>query len=590
MNVNQKIHALRNLMQENDLQAYIVPTADPHQSEYVPSCWMDREWLTGFTGSAGLAIITNNEAALWTDSRYFIQAEEELKSSEFKLHKQIKRYQPEHLIWLIDQLSEGDRIGLNGYNFTKTQVDQIKKYADQKNIALVQQDLLSEIWLDRPEKSKAQVMQHEITYAGQSRSEKMGAIHKELGKINADYYLITALDEIAWTCNLRGSDVDFNPVFIAYLLLGKEQSFLYTDRDKFTPDLINSLQEDKISIKPYDQIQDDLNKLDASSQIALDKSIVSNVLYDSIKGSITEVTSIVHDLKGVKNRVELTNWEDAMVSDGLALTHAFYWLEQTLLERPVSEAEFAAKIAQCRSEQNHYMGESFPAIVGYEGNGAIIHYHADKENCAMIKNQGVLLCDSGGQYLNGTTDITRTVAFSEPSKQLKDHYTLVLKGMIGLTQAIFPKGTTGGQLDLLARQHLWAQGLDFPHGTGHGVGFFMNVHEGPQGFAPISTSRGKKVLVEGMVTTNEPGYYIQDQYGIRIENLLVVVPAKHKGFLKFDTMTLFPIDQTLIDETVITSKEKAWFNNYHFKVLNLLSPHLEGDLLAWLKRKCKPLN
>lgn len=590
MNIDQKIRALRSQMAAFDIQAYIIPTADPHQSEYVPSCWMDREWLTGFTGSAGLAVVTQEKAALWTDSRYFIQAEEELRHSEFNLHKQIKRHEPEQLIWLIGQLKEGDTIGINGFNFTKAQVDQIKKYAKGKIIKVVQEDLISLIWEDRPEKSMSKVMELHVKFAGKSRKDKIAEVKKQLHEQGASSYLVTALDEIAWVTNLRGSDVDFNPVFIAYLLITEDDTFLYTNKDKFDAQTIQNLESDQVHIKEYGDIEQDLSGIYADQKVALDKSLVNNILYDAISADKMEISSIIQKLKGVKNETELKNWEDAMVMDGVALTYAFYWLEQTLQQRSVSEAEFADKIAECRSQRPKYVGESFPAIVGYEGNGAIIHYHADKVDCAMIKNQGVLLCDSGGQYLNGTTDITRTVAFSKPGKALKDHFTLVLKGMIGLTQAIFPEGTTGGQLDLLARQHLWSQGLDFPHGTGHGVGFFLNVHEGPQGFAPISTSRGKKVLEVGMVTTNEPGYYIQDQYGIRIENLLVVVPSKFEGFLKFDTMTLFPIDQTLIDETAITSKEKAWFNNYHFNVWNKLSPHLDGDVLAWLKRKCKPLN
>jgi Xaa-Pro aminopeptidase len=590
MNIDQKIRALRSQMAAFDIQAYIIPTADPHQSEYVPSCWMDREWLTGFTGSAGLAVVTQEKAALWTDSRYFIQAEEELRHSEFNLHKQLKRHEPEQLIWLIGQLKEGDTIGINGFNFTKAQVDQIKKYAKGKIIKVVQEDLISLIWEDRPEKSMSKVMELHVKFAGKSRKDKIAEVKKQLHEQGASSYLVTALDEIAWVTNLRGSDVDFNPVFIAYLLITEDDTFLYTNKDKFDAQTIQNLESDQVHIKEYGDIEQDLSGIYADQKVALDKSLVNNILYDAISADKMEISSIIQKLKGVKNETELKNWEDAMVMDGVALTYAFYWLEQTLQQRSVSEAEFADKIAECRSQRPKYVGESFPAIVGYEGNGAIIHYHADKVDCAMIKNQGVLLCDSGGQYLNGTTDITRTVAFSKPGKALKDHFTLVLKGMIGLTQAIFPEGTTGGQLDLLARQHLWSQGLDFPHGTGHGVGFFLNVHEGPQGFAPISTSRGKKVLEVGMVTTNEPGYYIQDQYGIRIENLLVVVPSKFEGFLKFDTMTLFPIDQTLIDETAITSKEKAWFNNYHFNVWNKLSPHLDGDVLAWLKRKCKPLN
>jgi Xaa-Pro aminopeptidase len=577
-------------MSKKGVEAVIIPTTDAHQSEYVPSCWMDREWISGFTGSAGLVIITHNKAALWTDSRYYLQAETELKDCEFKLYKHTKRFQPQHLNWLKDELDSGDKIAVNGLNFTKNQFDQLNKVFETKSIAIVQDDLVSEIWEERPEKSLNQIFNHDIKFVGASRIHKISDVREKIIEQGASHYLVTALDEIAWLTNLRGSDVDFNPIFISYLVITVNESILFIDDQKVPNNLKESLVEDGVIIKAYGGVAEYLNNLPKESKVLIDKSIVNNALYTSISNEIITCESVIHQLKGIKNSVEIANWENAMVRDGVALAHAFYWLENTLIERGVSEVEFGNKIQEFRSKGDNYIGESFPPIVGYNSNGAIIHYNAEEESCDTILNKGVLLCDSGGQYLDGTTDITRTIALSEPTKELKDHYTLVLKGMISLTQAVFPKGTSGGQLDLFARQYLWSKGLDFGHGTGHGVGFFLNVHEGPQGFSPISTTKGKKAIEVGMVTSNEPGFYIVGKYGIRIENLILAKSSNHANFNCFETMTLFPIDQVLIDETAMTSKEKAWLNNYHFEVYEKISPFLEGEEKDWFKRKCKPLN
>lgn len=590
MTIDDRLLLLRETMHSKQISAYIIPTSDPHQSEYVPLSWSDREWISGFTGSAGMAIVTNTKAAVWTDARYFIQAEEELSTSQFELHKQIKRYEPEHLIWLGSLLDKGDTIAVNGWNFTISQVKQLRKFFDKKGIKIVFEDLISLIWKDRPATSNSEIYEHDIDFCGQSRMDKMTPIRHKMNDLSASHYVITALDEIAWLTNLRGNDVDYNPVFVSYCILTLEECHLFVNYNKIPSQLQKVLSKDGVHLHDYDFVEKFVSNIDHEAIVLLDEDIVNQVLYTKIKGKTLHRSSLVQHHKGIKNDVELSNWDNAMVKDGVALTHAFFWLENTLEKREVSEIEFGNKLAECRSEQEHYVGESFPPIVGYNGNGAIIHYHAEAGKCKMISKQGVLLVDSGGQYLDGTTDITRTISLSEPSAELKNHYTLVLKGMIDLTQAIFPIGTTGGQLDLLARQHLWSEGLDYPHGTGHGVGYFLNVHEGPQGFAPITTSRGRLPFEEGMITTNEPGYYIPNKYGIRIENLMITRASKHRGFLKFETNTLFPIDQKLIDETRMDAKEKAWFNKYHYQVYEKLSPHLDGEIRSWLKRKCKPLN
>lgn len=590
MTINHRIDALRAKMSEHQIDAVIIPTADAHQSEYVPSCWADREWISGFTGSAGISIISMEEATIWTDGRYFIQAEQEISDSYFILKKQIARHEPEHLLWMLDQLEEGMTIGINTWNFTKGQVKQIKKYASKKSIEVNDIDLISMIWSDRPSKSDNPIFEFDIKYHGQSTEDKIDQVRSKMNELEAEHYVITALDEIAWLFNLRGSDVDFNPIFIAYAMVSKDRAMLFVDESKFENGVKESLNKADVIVKGYETIQDLVAEIPVSQSVLVDPTIINDKLYQRINGKIVEAPSIVQAAKGVKNETEINQWKEAMIQDAVALAHAFYWLEKEIENRPVTEVEFGQKIMESRSKRPGYKGESFPPIVGYKGNGAVLHYNAKEATCKTMTNEGMLLCDSGGQYINGTTDITRTITFSAPTKEMKKHFTLVLKGMIGLTRAVFPEGTTGGQLDLLARQHLWAEGLDFPHGTGHGVGFYMNVHEGPHGFASIGTSRGKFPIKAGMVTSNEPGYYIVDQYGIRLENLVLAIPAQYKGYLKFETLTLFPFDQDLIDETDMNAAEKAWFNQYHNKVYELVSPHLEGELKSWMKRKCKPLN
>ncbi len=588
--INAKIRSVREILKNNNWDAVIVPTADAHQSEYVPECWKDREWLSGFTGSAGLAIVTNNEATLWTDSRYFIQAEEELSSNEFVLKKQLKRYEPEHLIWLTEVLENGSSVVINSWNFTAAQEKQIKKIFKPHDITVVYADIVSQIWDDRPQVSIEPIFEHSQVYHGTSRQDKIEQVRSIMRDGGAEYYIVTALDEIAWVLNLRGKDSDFNPIFISYLIIAEERCHLFIDDVKIGNELQEKLKSEGILLAGYGEISEFMNSLSSQASFMCDPSIINHALYGLITGKIIETVSPIQHAKGVKNKHELAQWESAMIKDGVALTRAFYWLENVLEERGVTEVEFGDKIAAFRSEEKDYFCESFPAIVGYNGNGAIIHYRAQEETCKTILKEGVLLCDSGAQYLDGTTDITRTIALGEPTQELKEHYTLVLKGMIALSRAHFPKGTSGATLDVLAREPLWNKGLNYPHGTGHGVGFFLNVHEGPHGFAPASTSRGRLPLEEGMIISNEPGYYIDDQYGIRIENLVAVETSEHDGFYRFKTLTLMPIDQKLMDETVLNSGEKAWINTYHNRVFESLSPYLEQDVRDWLWRKCKPLN
>ena len=592
MTVNQKLASLRAAMRKQGIDAYIIPSGDAHKSEYVAPRWKVREWISGFTGSAGTAIITQEHAGIWTDSRYFLQAETQLTGSEFILHKQQIPHAPEHLDWLQNNLSKGSVIACDGRQFSVGGINALRNKVKSKDIKVVTNaDLVGDIWQGRPLLPSAPIYEHPEKYAGRSRTEKLTAVRE---KMTADYYLVTALDEIAWVFNLRGSDVECNPVFYAFAVIGKDQAWLFAPIEKLTQELTNILAQDKIFLKPYAVINSFLENLHEKSSVQFDKGKTNIQLYEDLpKDCAADGGNIIEGLKAVKNETEIAHIRQAMIKDGVALTRFFRWLEQTLDERPVPETEAAEVLANFRKEQPDYHNESFDAIVGYKGNGAIVHYRAEAGTCAEIKKEGILLLDSGGQYTDGTTDITRTVPLGEPTDQQKFCYTRVLKGHIELAAAVFPAGTRGAQLDTLARMHLWQAGLNYGHGTGHGVGFFLNVHEGPQGFAPSPvTSRGTTVFEPGMVTSNEPGFYRDGEYGIRIENLVLCVEAgenEYGKWLKFTDLTLFPIDMRLIQTEQLTEREKDWLNNYHQDVYEALAPHLNAEEKAWMKEKTQSL-
>lgn len=592
MNIDDKLILLRKSMMEQGVDAYIIPSSDPHQSEYVSDHWLSRAWISGFTGSAGIAVVTQDHAGIWTDSRYFISAENQLKDSEFVLHKVIDRQVAHHVNYLKEHLKEGAVVGIDGWVFSKKQVDYLnKQFAENKITLKSSGDFMSNIWKDRPSIPDHKIFIHETVYAGKDRKEKINDIRKVMSDKKVDHHIVTTLDDIAWIYNIRGNDVKCNPVCIAYTIISHDKSILYINPKKLTTAIKEELESDGISIAPYEDIVKDLNELEESGSILVDPASCNSVLYKAINAkNIIKGDTISRIMKAVKNDIELSHFREVMVKDGVALTKMYRWLEATLKENKVSEYDLAMKLAEFRAEQEGYKGESFDAIVGYRGNGAIVHYKPEADTCTDIENNGVLLLDSGGQYLDGTTDITRTVSFSEPSEEERTNNTLVLKGHIGLAKAKFPKGTSGVQLDLLARQHLWEHGLNFLHGTGHGVGFFLNVHEDPQGIGPAVSPRSKCPIVAGMVTSNEPGYYKEGQYGIRIENLIVAIESEDEGFLEFDTITLFPIDKTLIDRKLLDDREVTWLNDYHHKVYEMLSPQLNSDEQAWLKEKCAPID
>lgn len=585
---NQRLKDLRAAMQENGIDAYIVPSSDAHKSEYVAEHWATRAWISGFTGSAGLAIITQEHAGVWTDSRYFTQAETELAKSDFELHKQGIPHAPEHRAWLRDNIKEGGVVACDGRQFSVGDIRAIERKLKSKNASLVLDiDLIDEIWEDRPSLPTAPIFEHDVKYAGKSRAEKLAEIRKEM---TADYYLVTALDEIAWTFNLRGNDVDCNPVFYAFAMIDHDSAWIFMDIDKVPEDLANKLYAEGIYLKSYDFAEPILDSLEEDKTVQFDQGTTNILLHNAIqKGNAKAEKNIIQTLKAIKNETEIKHVRNAMIKDAVALTRLYRWLEKTVEERGIPETEVAEVLANFRKAQGEYHGESFDAIVGYKGNGAIVHYHAEKEACATIEKDGMLLLDSGGQYYDGTTDITRTIRLGEPTEEEKFCYTKVLKGHIELAAIVFPAGTRGAQLDTLARMHLWNANMNYGHGTGHGVGFFLNVHEGPQGFAPSPvTSRGTTVFMPGMLTSNEPGFYKEGAYGIRIENLVLCMEAgenEYGKWLKFSDLTLFPIDTRLIQMEELTAREKKWLNDYHARVFEEVSPRLEAEEVAWLKEK-----
>jgi len=595
MKVDDRILALRQKMKENGIDAYLVPSSDPHQSEYVADHWKLRPWISGFTGSAGIAVITHDHAGIWTDSRYFLQAEEELANSEMVLHKQLVSHAPEHINWIVDQLNEGGKVGCDGLLFSVGQLNMMKNVLATKGIAIdYDQDLIKDIWADRPPLPKNQIFEHDLVYAGKTRLEKLTAIRTKMTQKGADYHLVSTLDNIAWIFNIRSNDVECNPVTIAYAVLGQEDAFIFIDESKVSTALKSKLENEAIFIKPYEALTLFLSSIPRYKKMLVDSTSTSVKVYDAIRrDQLIQGSTISSGLKAVKNEVEVGHIKNAMLKDGVALTKLYRWLEATLSKGSVKETDVAKQLDQFRRDQGNYHGESFSAIVGYNSNGAIVHYHPMPETCADIKSEGILLLDSGGQYIDGTTDITRTTALGTPSDEQKRNFTLVLKGHIALATMRFPKGTKGIQLDTLARQYLWKDGLDYGHGTGHGVGFFLNVHEPPQGFATsATTSRGATIFEPGMFTSNEPGFYKTGEYGIRIENLVLTVEDEkneYGDFLKFETLTLFPIDQNLIETKLLSSEEKNWLNNYHNEVFEKISPLLNPEEQEWLKTKCQSL-
>ena len=592
MDVNKKIKSLRLLMCEKNIDAYIIPSSDSHQSEYTGDHFKARQWISGFTGSAGSIVVTKEDAILWTDGRYFIQAEEELEASEIKLYKMGQEGVPTINSYLNDNLEKGQVVGFNGKLFSLKQVETMIKAFSEKGLKLnPQYDLIDEIWGSRPELPSGKVFIHDIKYSGMSVNEKLQIVRKKLSEKNAENYLISSLDDIAWLFNIRGYDIKFNPVVISYALIGKSKATLFINDEKLDNDVKKYLSDNNVGIKPYEDINIELKKLKNNSSIYYDPAKTSIWCHQNIAKQTRQVKGedIVEKLKAVKNEVEIGNFKKCQIRDGVAMVKLLHWIDSNIEKMKITELSASDKLEEFRSKGENYISLSFDTIAGYKDHAAIVHYSVDEESDYTLKPKGMLLLDSGAQYLDGTTDITRTIVLGELSEDEKRDFTLVLKGHIALSQARFLYGTTGTQLDMLARRPLWEDGKDYKHGTGHGVGYLLSVHEGPQNISPVYN---KTKLEAGMLVTNEPGFYKEDEYGIRTENILLVREDKESEygrFMKFETTTLCPIDLRAIDKDLLEEEEISWLNNYHKNVYEKLSPNLDKDLCKWLKENTKEL-
>ena len=589
--INERIASLRDVMRKAGVAACIIPGTDPHASEYIADYWKERVWISGFTGSAGTAVVTLTKAGLWTDSRYFLQGEEELKGSGMDLMKMGLPETADIIPWLIDTLKPGEKVAVNAQMFSVNAYAAMKSELETVGIDLVSVDVMKEVWTDRPALPKKPFYVFDLKYSGQSTTDKIAATRAEMAKLRSQVFVMSALDDIAWLFNIRGNDVDFNPVVIAYALVEENDVTLFVDQDKLTEETKTYLASVGVRIKAYDAIYSVLEQIESSKTVLIDGAKLNRALYESIPAACTKrnAMSPVFKLKSIKNEVEMAGVRKAMVKDGVALTRFFIWLEENLKQGNLNEVNVDQKLYEFRSKQENFKGESFSTIAGYGPHGAIVHYRAVPESASTLKPENLFLLDSGGQYLEGTTDITRTVALGTPTVKQKIDFTLVLKGHIALATAKFPSGTRGSQLDILARKAMWDLGINYGHGTGHGVGHFLNVHEGPQN---IRMDENPISLQEGMFMSNEPGLYRTNQYGIRTENLIHVIKAEKTEFgefLKFETVTLFPIDKELIDVEMMSDEDIDWLNNYHKRVYDTLAQKLDENEREWLSCKCAKL-
>jgi Xaa-Pro aminopeptidase len=591
--VLERLHLLRKNMLSAGVDACLIPTADPHQSEYTAACWKFRAFLSGFTGSAGTLVVTQKAAGLWTDSRYFLQAMNELEGSGIELFRMGLPETPSSEQWLA--LQEIHTVGLDGSVFSAQEVGDLTAFCSKEGIRIrTNFEIYAGTWAERPAEPDGEIYCFNEKYAGESVKSKLQRIRHEIKKAGAEVLPLTALDEIAWLFNIRGLDVDYNPVGICFAYIDLQSAVLYTNPDKLSKKTTAHLHENGVTTAPYLDLYEQIKSLQ-NKNIVLDKAKINQRLFENIARSCTviEAPSPVTQLKGIKNPTEIEGFKRAMKKDGIALLRCWKELEETLSKHtePVNEWSIGRKIAAFRRQQSRYVCESFAPIVGYNDHGAIVHYEATPESAYPVKKEGILLIDTGGQYMDGTTDITRTFALNKSVSDLyKEDYTSLLKGVIALSSAVFPAGTRGTQLDVLARQFIWNRNLNFFHGTGHGVGHFLNVHEGPQS---IRMNENPVCLKAGMTITNEPGVYRTGLFGIRIENMMLVCEQKTSPFgqfLCFETLTLFPFDRNSIKASLLTPAEKEWINLYHKKVYHSLAPALTSEEKRWLKDKTKKIN
>ena len=607
MTISQRLEDLREVMRREHLAAFIFPSTDPHQGEYIPDHWKGREFISGFNGSAGTAVVTLHAAALWTDSRYFLAAEEQLKGTEFQLMKLKIEGTPTIAQWLGQEITahrhpyeDWTEVGIDGSCSSASEVKALIADLRKENGITLRTnfDPLRQIWTNRPPIPQNPVEIYPLQYAGESSSDKIARIRKALREQHADGMLMAALDDIAWTLNLRGTDVHCNPVFVSYLLISSKSVTLYINKEKLMPEVSAYLKKEGIGVEDYDQVKNGLKKY-FEYNILLDPDEVNYALYEVVKNKgkmndlqkteIVEEESPVKRMKTIKNETEIAGFRSAMLKDGIALVKFLHWLSGYIGKAEISqltEISIDKKLTSLRAEQPLYRDISFDTIAGYGAHAAIVHYEATPETDIPLQPKGLLLLDSGAQYLDGTTDITRTIALGPLTEEEKKVYTLVLKGHIQIELCKFPSGASGTQIDILARKDMWREGLNYLHGTGHGVGTYLNVHEGPHQFR---MEWKPAPLVAGMTITDEPGIYLAGRCGVRTENTLLITPYKETEFgkfLQFESLTLCPIDKTPIILDMLSPEEIAWLNDYHQRVFETLSPHLNEEEQTWLKDAC----
>lgn len=589
-NIPERIAALREAMKQHKIDAYIIPTSDPHMSEYPADCWKYREWISGFTGSAGTVIITADKAGLWTDSRYFLQASTQLEGTGIELFKMMLPETPTIPEFLTHELKEGQTVGLNGETYSLADARSLEKALAEKEIKLnTNASLIDPIWKERPAIPEAPMFEMPIELSGKSTEDKLIDINKMLHKAGADCTILSALDEVAWTFNIRGTDVAYNPVVISYAFVSEKESVLFVNPKKIPAEIAEHLKKEGVTLADYGMLATFLSRLPEQTRVFIDSKRTNVAIYNALPKSsiLIEGTSPANHLKSIKNETEIKGFRNAVLKDGIAMTKFYFWLEKMLKAgEKVTELSAAAKLTALRSEQPQYVMDSFASISSYGPHGAVVHYSPTPETDTELKTDSLYLLDSGAQYLDGTTDITRTIALcDEPSEQMKKDFTRALKGTIGIAKCKFPAGIRGCLIDAFARKALWDAGINYLHGTCHGIGHCLNVHEGPQS---IRMEENPVILEPGMVMSDEPAMYRPGEYGIRTENMILIredSETEFGKFLGFETLTLCYIDTNLVIPSMLSVREHAWLNKYHQMVYDLVSPHLTEEEKAWLKEK-----
>ena len=589
-NIPERIAALREAMKQHKIDAYIIPTSDPHMSEYPADCWKYREWISGFTGSAGTVIIKADKAGLWTDSRYFLQASTQLEGTGIELFKMMLPETPTIPEFLTHELKEGQTVGLNGETYSLADARSLEKALAEKEIKLnTNASLIDPIWKERPAIPEAPMFEMPIELSGKSTEDKLIDINKMLHKAGADCTILSALDEVAWTFNIRGTDVAYNPVVISYAFVSEKESVLFVNPKKIPAEIAEHLKKEGVTLADYGMLATFLSRLPEQTRVFIDSKRTNVAIYNALPKSsiLIEGTSPANHLKSIKNETEIKGFRNAVLKDGIAMTKFYFWLEKMLKAgEKVTELSAAAKLTALRSEQPQYVMDSFASISSYGPHGAVVHYSPTPETDTELKTDSLYLLDSGAQYLDGTTDITRTIALcDEPSEQMKKDFTRALKGTIGIAKCKFPAGIRGCLIDAFARKALWDAGINYLHGTCHGIGHCLNVHEGPQS---IRMEENPVILEPGMVMSDEPAMYRPGEYGIRTENMILIredSETEFGKFLGFETLTLCYIDTKLVIPSMLSVREHAWLNKYHQMVYDLVSPHLTEEEKAWLKEK-----